>query len=80
MLTISDNWLQETAITETELRRELALALLRRRRITFEQAIELTQMDLLDFLELLQQQGVELEYDVEELKHDVQTLQRLGQL
>ena len=80
MLTITDKWLQETQLTEDELRRTLAVVLLRQQRITFEQARELSQMDTLDFLDLLKQHGVELEYGLDDLEHDIQTLRRLRQL
>lgn len=80
MLTITDNWLQETQLTEAELRRELALVLIRRQRITFEQARDLAQLETLDFLDFLRQNGIELTYGVDDLRQDVETLQRLGQL
>lgn len=80
MLTITDTWLRETNLSEADLRLELALALLERRRISFEQAQNLAQIETLDLLGHIQKRGIVLEFGVEELAHDVQTLRQLGQL
>ena len=80
MLIISDNWLQDTQLTEQEARIELALALLRVGRITFEQAQELVGIETLELLALLGQHGIELQYEVADLEQDIATLQRLRQL
>ncbi len=80
MLTISDQWLQSVHLTEQEARIELALSLLRVGRINFEQARELVRIETLDLLALLDREGIELEYDVDDLKQDIATLQRMRQL
>lgn len=80
MLTISDNWLRKTEMTEAEVRRELALLLLERQRISFEEAQELAEMEMLDFLALVKERGIELEYSVEDLNKDLNTLRRLNML
>ncbi len=80
MLTISDQWLQSVQLTEQEARIELALTLLRAGRISFEQAQELVGMETLDFLALLNREGIQLEYEVTDLEKDIATLQRLRQL
>ncbi|MDO8366640.1 MAG: UPF0175 family protein [Saprospiraceae bacterium] len=80
MLTISDQWLQSVQLTEQEARIELALTLLRAGRISFEQAQELLGMETLDFLVLLDRHGIQLDYEVADLEHDIATLQRLRQL
>ncbi len=80
MLTITDQWLQSVQLTEQDARIELALALLRAGRISFEQAQELVGMETLDFLSLLGQKGIQLEYGVADLKQDIATLQRMRQL
>ena len=80
MLTISDHWLQSVQLTEQEARIELALTLLCSGRIRFEKAQELVGMTTLEFLALLDRKGIQLEYEVEDLEHDMATLQRLRQL
>jgi len=80
MLTISDQWLQKAAMTEEEARLELALSLLERQRISFQEAQELSEIETLDFLAVIKERGIELEYTVEELENDLQTLQQLHQL
>lgn len=80
MLTISDQWLQKAAMTEAEVRLELALSLLQRRRISIQEAVELAEMELFDFLAVVNERSVELEYTVEELESDLQTLRQLQQL
>jgi predicted HTH domain antitoxin len=80
MLTITDQWLQSVQLTEQDARIELALALLRAGRISFEQAQELVGMETLEFLSLLDQKGIQLEYGVADLKQDISTLQRMRQL
>jgi predicted HTH domain antitoxin len=80
MLSISDNWLESAQLTEQEARIELALALLRSRRISFEQAQELVGLETLAFLRLLDLHGVVLEYDRGDLQQDIATLQSLRQL
>ncbi len=80
MLTISDQWLRSVQLTEQEARIELALTLLRAGRISFEQAQELVGIRTLEFLTLLDREGIQLEYEVADLKQDIATLQRLRQL
>lgn len=80
MLTIHDSWLRETNLSEAELRLELALALLERRRCSFEQAQKLAQLEVLEFLKHVQKRGIVLEYGVEDLMQDIRTLRQLGQL
>lgn len=80
MLTIHDSWLHETNLSEAELRLELALSLLERGRISFEQAQKLAQLEVLEFLQHVQKRGISLEYGTEDLMQDVHTLQQLGQL
>ncbi|MBK7871112.1 MAG: UPF0175 family protein [Saprospiraceae bacterium] len=80
MLTISDQWLRRADMTEAEIRKELALLLLERQRISFEEARELAEMGTLDFLALIKERGIELEFTIEDLEHDLQTLRRLNQL
>ena len=80
MLTISDAWLHDANLDESELRLELALALLERKRISFEQARKLAQLDVIEFLKHVSQRHIVLEYDVPEWQHDLEALRRLGQL
>ncbi len=80
MLTINDAWLRDTNLNESELRLELALALLERRRVSFDQALKLAQLETLEFLKHVRKRNITLEFGEEELMHDIQTLRQLGQL
>lgn len=80
MLTISDQWLQKAAITEAEVRLELALSLLERQRIPLQEAMELAELEIFDFLAVVKERGIAPHYTVEELEHDLQTLRQLHQL
>jgi predicted HTH domain antitoxin len=61
-------------MTEEELRRELAVLLFQKERLTLGQASRLADMDRLRFQHLLASRGIPMHYDVEEFEQDLATL------
>jgi predicted HTH domain antitoxin len=77
-LTLSDEILEATNLSEAELRRELALALFQQERLTLAQAAGLAEMPHLDFQRLLSSRRIPLHYGVEELEQDLARARRLA--
>ncbi|HKD84553.1 MAG TPA: UPF0175 family protein [Terriglobales bacterium] len=79
-VTIPDEVLTAAHLSEPELKRELALALFQRERLTLAQASRLAEVDQLTFQALLAERQIPIHYGVEEFEEDVQTLRKLGRL
>ncbi len=62
--------LEATGLTEEEARRELAVALYARERLTEGQAAYLAGMDRRAFNDLLVERGIPIHYGIEELRAD----------
>lgn len=77
-LTISDELLAATHLSEKELRHELALLLFAQERLTLAQACQVAQMNRLQFQYLVASRNLPLHYDVEEFTEDVATLHHVG--
>jgi predicted HTH domain antitoxin len=67
-------------MTEDELRRELALHLFEKEKLSFGKARELAEMSVSDFQQLLGSRGIPVHYDVEAYENDRETLKRLGRI
>lgn len=80
LLTISDEVLSAAHITESELKRELALTLFQQERLTLAQASHLAEMNQLAFQSLLADRRIPIHYGVEEFREDLQTLRRTERL
>jgi len=78
-LTISDEILASTHMSEVELRREIAVMLFAGDRLTLAQASRLADMGRLDFQHLLASRQIPVHYDVSDFEEDLETLGRLGQ-
>ena len=76
-LTLPDELLQSTKLTEAELKAELALALFQRERLTLGQAALLAGLPQLDFQRLLASRQIPLYYGVEEMEQDLERAKRL---
>jgi len=61
----------------TRLRRELALRLYEKGLLSFGKARELAGMPRWAFHDLLGEEGITRRYDVEELEHDLKTLEEI---
>lgn len=72
--------LHATRMTESELRRELALHLFDEGKLSFGKARELADMSVWDFQHLLGRRGISVHYDIEAYEQDRKTLERLGRI
>src|SRR5438552_4608522 len=76
-VTLPDDLLRSTKLTEAELKAELALALFQRERLTLGQAAILADLPQLDFQRLLATRQIPLHYGVEEMDQDLERAKRL---
>lgn len=72
--------LHVTHMTPDELRRELAVHLFQRGRLSFGKARELADMTAWSFQQLLGVRGIPVHYDVEDYEQDLNTLKALGRI
>jgi len=79
-LIIPDDIFQATRMTEDELRREIAVLLFQREKLTLGQGSRLAGMSQLQFQHLLASRQIAIHYDVCELEEDIKTLKELGRL
>ncbi len=74
---LDDSILDQTKLTEEEIKIELAVSLYARGKMTLGQASKLAGMTQLEFQKQLAQRDVPLNYDLTELKRDVETLKKM---
>lgn len=79
-LTIPDDVLSATALTNCEVAVTVALELYQREKLSLGKAAELAGMGRFDFQKVLGERGLYLTYGVDDLEKDLATLRRLGQL
>ncbi len=77
---ISDDILQATRMTEEELRREIAVLLFQKEKLTLAQASRMAGMSRLQFQHLLASRQVPVHYDLAEFEEDLKTSSELGGL
>ena len=77
VLTIPDNIIQSTRMTEGELRIEIAIMLYQKEKITLGQASELAQVNQLQFQHLLASREITINYDIDDLETDLKNLASL---
>ncbi len=70
--------LRASGLSPREFLVELAVYLFDKEVLTLGQAKALAGMSMADFMQLLGQRGVNMHYDVEEFKQDIETLKRTG--
>ena len=73
-ITIADEVLAAAHMSELELKRELALALFQRERLTLAQASRLAEMSQLEFQALLAERQIPVHYGVQEFREDLQAI------
>ncbi|WP_448573743.1 UPF0175 family protein [Trichothermofontia sp.] len=66
------------ALTEADLRQELAIALFQQERITLGTASQLTGLSQIEFQRLIADRGICVHYDVADLEHDLASLRQDG--
>lgn len=74
---ISEEILQAANLTPEELRREIAIMLFSKNRLTLAQAAKLAEMHRMAFQHLLASREIPVHYDIEDAKHDLETLKSL---
>lgn len=79
-LTIPDDILHATKMSEDELMQEIAVMLFQKEKLTLEQAAHLARMSQLQFQHLLASRQIPVHYDVADFDDDLQTLKELGRL
>ena len=70
-VTLPDELLKSTKLTEAELKAELALVLFQQERLTLGQAAVLAGLPQLDFQRLLASRRIPLHYGVEAMEQDL---------
>jgi len=76
-LTLPDELLQSTKLTEAELKTELALALFQQERLTLGQAAILAGLPQRDFQRLLASRRIPLHYGIAAIEQDLQRAKKL---
>ena len=79
-LVISDKTLQSVDMSEVELKQELAILFFRREKFTLAQAARFANMTRLQFQKSLASRKIPVHYYIEDLEHDLKTLERLNYL
>lgn len=79
MLTINDNLLQWANITENQLLEDIALMLYQNRKLSFGQASQTAKLNYAEFQFLLGRKQIPVNYGVQELMEDVETIKKLNQ-
>ena len=75
-VTLPDDLLQSTKMTESELKTELALALFQQERLTLGQAALLAGLPQLDFQHILASRQIPLHYGIDAMEQDLQRAKR----
>lgn len=79
-LTISDEVLNSSGMTGSELLVEIAIMLFLQERVSLGKASKIAEMNYVEFQELLAQRNISMHYDIEEFEEDIKTLQATGWL
>ena len=77
---IPDDILKSAAMSEAELKLEIAIMLFQQDKISIGKARRLAEMNLLDFQREIAQRGICIHYDVEEFEEDIKTLRAMGRI
>lgn len=79
-LVIPDEIVKATQMSEEELKKEIAVHLFEKERLTLGQAASLAEMSYLQFQHLLASREIPIHYDLDEFEDDLDTLKKLGRL
>ncbi len=79
-LTISDEILNSSRMTASELLIEIAIMLFQQERISLGKASKIAEMNYVEFQQLLAQRNISIHFDMEEFEEDIKTLQETGWL
>jgi predicted HTH domain antitoxin len=76
-ITIPDDIVRSSGLTEDELKRELAVALFQLERLTLQQAANVAGETQLEFQKLLASRRIAIHYGLEELDEDLRAVRRV---
>lgn len=79
-VTVPDDLLSAAGLTEEEMAAEVALEMYRREKLTMGQAVRLAGMDYVGFWQLMATRDIYMHYDLEDLAHDLATVQALERM
>lgn len=79
-VTIPDEILTTTRMTEAEMRQEIAVMLFEREKLTLAQASRFAGMHPVAFQHLLASRRIPMHYGIEDFEQDIQTLRQMGRL
>ncbi|MDV3000905.1 MAG: hypothetical protein N5P05_002511 [Chroococcopsis gigantea SAG 12.99] len=79
-LTIPNEILTATRMTEAEMRQEIAVMLFQREKLTLGQASRFAGMHRVAFQHLLASRHIPLHYGVEDFEQDIENLREMGRL
>ncbi len=79
-IVIPDDILQATKMTEDELKLEIAIMLYKQQKISSGKVRAWTGLTVIEFQHELAKRDLYINYDVEDLQSDIQTLQLMGLL
>ena len=78
MLIIDNKILEWTNLTESQLLEYIAIMLYQKKKLTFGQSAQLANMNYAEFQFLLGRNHIPVNYDVQELMEDLETIKNLG--
>ena len=76
-LVISDEILQATRMSASELKQEIAILLFQKEKLTLGQSSRLAEMSQLEFQHLLASRQIPVHYNIAEFEEDLETLREL---
>jgi len=79
-VTISDDILQAAQISESELKREIAILLFQQNKLNLGKARELSGLPLIEFQRELAHRGIDIHDDVASFEAEVENLKAWGDL
>jgi predicted HTH domain antitoxin len=79
-VTIPDEILAATRMSDTEMKREIAVMLFQQEKLTLGQASRFAGMNRVAFQHLLASRQIPVHYDVEDFEQDIKNLREMGRL
>ena len=79
-ITIPDEMLATTRMSEAEMKQEIAVMLFQKEILTLAQASRFAGMNRIAFQHLLASRQIPVHYDVEDFKQDIKNLREMGRL
>ena len=75
---VAEELLSLTGMTEQQLRQQLALWLYAKGKLSMGRAVKFAQVNRAEFMDLMAKNNVVLNYSIDDLESDMQTIQKLG--